>query len=46
VGARLIVVFGGIATATVVYLAATFTLRIQESAPFFAFLARFLPRKR
>jgi len=46
VGARLIVVFGGIAAATVVYLAATFTLRIQESAPFFAFLARFLPRKR
>jgi putative peptidoglycan lipid II flippase len=45
VGARLIVVFGGLAAATLVYLAATFTLRIQEAGPFFAFLARFLPRR-
>ena len=46
VGARLIVVLGGLAAATVVYLAATLTLRIQEAGPFFAFIARFLPRKR
>jgi putative peptidoglycan lipid II flippase len=46
VGARVIVVLGGLAAATLVYLAATFTLRIQESAPLFAFVARFFPRKR
>ncbi|HZI89502.1 MAG TPA: murein biosynthesis integral membrane protein MurJ [Candidatus Polarisedimenticolia bacterium] len=46
VGERLLVVLAGLAAATVVYVTATFTLRIQESAPFYAFLARFLPGKR
>ena len=44
--ARLLIVVAGIVAASLVYVAATFTLRIQESAPFYAFLARFLPRKR
>lgn len=44
--ARLLIVVAGIVAASLVYIAATFTLRIQESAPFYAFLARFLPRKR
>ncbi|HYQ96449.1 MAG TPA: murein biosynthesis integral membrane protein MurJ [Candidatus Eisenbacteria bacterium] len=44
VAARIAVVGGGIAAATVVYLASVFTLRIQESGPLFAFLARYFPR--
>jgi len=44
--ARLLIVVAGIVAASLVYVAATFTLRIEESAPFYAFLARFLPRKR
>jgi len=39
-------VLAGLLTASLVYVAATFTLRIEESAPFYAFLARFLPRRR
>jgi len=42
--ARFVVVLGGLATASIVYLAATFTFRIEESVPLFAFLARFFPR--
>ncbi len=42
--ARLAVVGAGLATASLVYAAAVFTLRIEESVPLFAFLARFLPR--
>jgi len=42
--ARLVVVLAGLATASIVYLAATFTLRIEESVPLFAFFARFFPR--
>jgi len=42
--ARLVVVLAGLATASIVYLAATFTFRIEESVPLFAFLARFFPR--
>jgi putative peptidoglycan lipid II flippase len=42
--ARFLVVLAGLATASIVYLAATFTLRIEESVPLFAFLARFFPR--
>ena len=45
VGARVVAVGAGLAAASVVYLAATFALRIEESVPLFAFLARFLPRK-
>jgi putative peptidoglycan lipid II flippase len=45
VAARIAVVGSGIAAAAVVYLAAVFTLRIQEAGPFFAFLARFRPRE-
>jgi putative peptidoglycan lipid II flippase len=43
---RLAVVGGGIGAATLVYLSATFALRIQESGPFFDFLARFFRRGR
>jgi putative peptidoglycan lipid II flippase len=42
--ARLVVVLAGLLTASIVYLAATFTLRIEESVPLFAFFARFFPR--
>lgn len=42
--ARFLVVLAGLATASIVYLAATFTFRIEESVPLFAFMARFLPR--
>ncbi len=42
--ARFLVVLAGLATASIVYLAATFTFRIEESVPLFAFLARFFPR--
>ncbi len=42
--ARLAVVGAGLAAASVVYAAAVFTLRIEESVPLFAFAARFLPR--
>ena len=42
--ARLLVVGAGLATASIVYLAAVFTLRIEESVPLFAFLTRFFPR--
>lgn len=42
--ARMAVVGSGISAATAVYLAAVFALRIEESAPFFAFMARFLRR--
>ncbi len=41
--ARLLVVGAGLAAAAVVYIAAVFTLRIEESVPLFAFAARFLP---
>lgn len=41
---RLLVVGAGLAAASVVYVAAVFTLRIEESVPLFAFAARFLPR--
>jgi putative peptidoglycan lipid II flippase len=44
--ARVLVVGAGLLAASLVYLAATFSLKIRESGPFFAFLARFLPRKR
>jgi putative peptidoglycan lipid II flippase len=43
---RIAVVFGGLMAATVVYLSAALTLRIEEAAPFFAFVGRLLPRKR
>ncbi len=43
--ARVLVVGGGLAAASVVYLASVFTLRIQEAGPLFAFLARFAPRR-
>ena len=46
VSSRLAVVGGGIAAATVMYLLATFALRIQESGPFFDFLGRFFRRGR
>jgi len=42
--ARFVVVLAGLATASIFYLAATFTFRIEESVPLFAFLARFFPR--
>jgi putative peptidoglycan lipid II flippase len=42
--ARFVVVLAGLLTASIVYLAATFTFRIEESVPLFAFLARFFPR--
>ncbi len=42
--ARLLVVGAGLLTAGIVYLAAVFTFRIEESGPMFAFLARFFPR--
>jgi len=42
--ARLLVVGAGLAAASIVYLAAVFTFRIEESVPLFAFLARFFPR--
>lgn len=42
--ARIAVVGSGLSTAAAVYLAAVFALRIQESAPLFAFIARFLRR--
>ena len=42
--ARFVVVLAGLATASIVYLAATFTFRIEESVPLLAFLARFFPR--
>jgi len=42
--ARLAVVLAGLLTASIVYLAATFTLRIEESVPLFAFFARFFPK--
>jgi len=44
--ARLLVVGSGLAAAAAVYLAAVFALRIGESAPLFAFVARFLRRPR
>ena len=40
VTARVAVVASGLAAATVMYLAAVFALRIQESGPLFAFIAR------
>jgi putative peptidoglycan lipid II flippase len=43
--ARIVVVLGGMAAATVVYLAAVLTLRIQEAGPLLAFLARFMPKR-
>jgi putative peptidoglycan lipid II flippase len=42
--ARVAVVGSGLSAAAAVYLAAVFALRIQESAPLFAFIARFLRR--
>jgi len=45
VPARMAVVGTGLAAAAAVYLAAVFALQIQEGAPFFAFLARFLGRR-
>jgi putative peptidoglycan lipid II flippase len=42
--ARMAVVGSGLSVAAAVYLAAVFALRIQESAPLFAFIARFLRR--
>jgi len=42
--ARLAVVGAGLAAASLVYLAAVLTLRVQESGPFFAFIARMLGR--
>jgi putative peptidoglycan lipid II flippase len=45
VTARLAVVGAGLAAASLVYLAAVLTLRIQESGPFFAFIARVLGRR-
>jgi len=43
--ARLAVVGAGLAAASLVYLAAVLTLRVQESGPFFAFIARVLGRR-
>lgn len=43
---RVLVVAGGLLAATVVYLSAALSLRIEEAAPLFAFVGRFLPRKR
>ena len=42
--ARMAVVGSGLAAAAAVYLAAVFTLRIEEGAPLFAFIARSLSR--
>ena len=42
--ARMAVVGSGLAAAAAVYLAAVFALRIEEGAPLFAFIARFLRR--
>jgi putative peptidoglycan lipid II flippase len=42
--ARMAVVGSGLSAAAAVYLAAVFALRIEESAPLFAFIARFLRR--
>ena len=42
--ARIAVVGSGLFTATAVYLVAVFALRIEEGAPLFAFIARFLRR--
>jgi len=42
--ARMAVVGSGLAAAAAVYLAAVFALRIDEGAPLFAFIARFLRR--
>jgi putative peptidoglycan lipid II flippase len=44
--ARLLVVGSGLATASIVYLAAVFTFRIEEAVPLFAFMARFFPQAR
>jgi putative peptidoglycan lipid II flippase len=43
---RIMVVFGGLLAATVVYVSAAFAFRINEAAPFFAFVGRLIPRNR
>ena len=44
VAARIAVVASGIAAASIMYVAAVFALRIQESGPLFAFIARMVAR--
>lgn len=43
---RVVVVGGGLLAATVVYLSAALSLRIEEAAPFFAFLGRMVKQER